>query len=112
MLNDTSIAIIHFFLGLMLGTLAPGFIGQIGLLIRKVGLSLKLLTGFLRAVLLFLVIAFVVLIFIGIIDVPVDHPSLIWLGFGVFAGLIGGSLALIVAFIVARKRSARVGETP
>jgi len=106
MLNDTSISIIQLFLGLMLGTLIPGFIGQIGLSFRRVGLSLKLLTGLLRAFVLFLFLGFVELLIIGAMDIPVDHESEMWLGFGLVAGFIGGSLALLAGFFIARKSSA------
>lgn len=110
MLNDTSIFIVFLVLGVMAGYVLPGFIGYLSLLYRRVGFSLKLLTRFLRSLVLFLFLVFIIflsiVVAIEIFEVPdADVPPPLALGLGLFVGIIGGCIALFVGFLRVRKRA-------
>ncbi len=108
MLNATSISIVFFVLGVMLGSLFPGFIGDLALQYRRVGFSLKLLRGLLRSLVLFSVLTVTSLLLIDsafdVFNIP-EEDDQIALGFGLFAGLMGASIVLFYGFWSARRRT-------
>jgi len=103
MLNEISIFILFLAIGLFLGALLPGLIGYMSLLYRRVGFSLKLLTGFLG----FFALAFIAIAFVGmglvIFGVPEGDGPYLAMGLGTTVGLIGGCIVLFVRLFERQK---------
>lgn len=108
MLNEVAVYIVILLLGILVGSVVPGFIGHLVLQYKKFGFSIGMLWGFFRSVGLFLLLGFLSLLLLGFtltaLDIPMEHePSNAALGFGLLIGCFGGSAVLLFGVMRSRK---------
>jgi hypothetical protein len=109
--SDNVLALVFSVLGLLFGSLLPGYLTYLALQFKESGFNFQFSMSVLKATVILAIVGFIVLLIIGVVQlalaIPVDHPvSSIALGFGIMGGFLAGVIALVIG-IVRGKSSAK-----